>query len=439
MVIGASGFIGRGTVLQLLLSRSKSQSATASGTTVVAALRETSPEICDAYKAKLKRMACFRNLAPAEHKALEVTTETALAFTQADVTDAATVREAVRGADVVVNAAGVYKWYHPDQEYYFAVNERGAETVLKACAEEDSGVERLVHISTVLACGRQDGKVFDEKVNIPTEAEMFASHYARTKYLGDERLRAFYGCGGSKSSREEDGVVQVGGSTKKKLDTVILYLACVLGAGDDENLANGRPGAVHCDFINGKIPMLVGPDTLYIYVDVTDVGVAVEKAAVVEMCGEKAIHAGPRGLFSQYLIGNWRQPMTTKEYFQSMAEVNKSLAKEQKCEIETLKENKAAQKLLPSNCPECPTSSLPIRLAFVLGKLGTWWMRLMKSETNSLPEDIMRQALWGPVLFTCEKSEVELGIEYTPVRDAVLAGVRCARAKLLSDIGKASL
>merc|ERR1712224_1152774 len=116
-----------------------------------------------------------------------------------------------------------------------------------------------------------------------------------------------------------------------------------------------------------------------------------------------------------------------------MAEANKSFAKEQKCEIETLKENTAALKLL--NCPECPTSSMPVRLGFVLGKLGTFAARLMKSETNSLPEDIMRQALWGPVLFTCEKSEVDLGIEYTPVKDAVLAGVRCARAKLLRDMG----
>jgi nucleoside-diphosphate-sugar epimerase len=65
-----------------------------------------------------------------------------------DVRDGAAVRRAVEGAGTVLHLAACAKaWVH-DRNEYRAVNVEAVETLLEAAAT--SGVERLVHVSTIL-------------------------------------------------------------------------------------------------------------------------------------------------------------------------------------------------------------------------------------------------------------------------------------------------
>lgn len=120
-------------------------------------------------------------------------------------------------------------------------------------------MERLVHISTAMAYGYPEGaKPFTEDA----KAGPHAAEYTRTKHLGDEAVW--------------DACAQ-----RKDLAVSMLFLGCVSGPGDTFSV--GRPAAVYKDYMAGKIPMLVGPDTKYVYVHIRDVQYAIGEA----LCGER--------------------------------------------------------------------------------------------------------------------------------------------------------
>merc|ERR1712226_18754 len=111
--------------------------------------------------------------------------------------------------------------------------------------------------------GYPDEKPFNEA----SKPGPHASEYARTKRLGDVRVKAM--CEGT------------------SLDVVTLHLGCTIGEGD--TMSTGRIAAVIRDFIEGKIPMLVGADTNYIYVHIQDVRkalLAVVQAPAQKVSGE---------------------------------------------------------------------------------------------------------------------------------------------------------
>jgi farnesol dehydrogenase len=66
-----------------------------------------------------------------------------------NVHDREAMVRAVRGAQVVLNLAGCTRAWSPDPSEYAAVNVQAVEFLLGAAA--DTGVERLVHVSTILA------------------------------------------------------------------------------------------------------------------------------------------------------------------------------------------------------------------------------------------------------------------------------------------------
>ena len=138
----------------------------------------------------------------------------------ADVTDKRTLTEAVKGCRIVINCAGVYRWWVRDPRRYTEVNEVGARNLAEVCAESET-VKHLVHISTAMAYGYPAKMPFTET----SEPGPFAAEYTRTKREGDKAvLQAHAGCAGG-----------------FRLD--VLYLACVTGAGD--TFAVGRPAAVY--------------------------------------------------------------------------------------------------------------------------------------------------------------------------------------------------
>eukprot|EP00747_Dinoflagellata_sp_TGD_P169121 gnl/TRDRNA2_/TRDRNA2_197239_c0_seq1.p1 gnl/TRDRNA2_/TRDRNA2_197239_c0~~gnl/TRDRNA2_/TRDRNA2_197239_c0_seq1.p1 ORF type:complete len:347 (-),score=45.87 gnl/TRDRNA2_/TRDRNA2_197239_c0_seq1:49-1089(-) len=289
---------------------------------------------------------------------------------QADVTDPASLERALQDVDVVVNCTGIYRWWLRDDSEYVRVNADGAANIARACLANET-VRRLVHISTVMAYGYPAEKPFRET----SKPGPHASEYARTKHLGDVNIKELT-------------------QAQSKVTVVMLYLACVTGKGD--TIAVGRPAAVYQDFMLGKIPMLVAPDTNYIYVHIRDVQSSIIAATTLpasKMAGQ------------DYFIGNSKGMMTTRQYFEL---ISKHTGR------------------------PCPTASLNLTVAYWLGWLLTWISTRLTGVAPVMPLDIMRTAKWGSIEFDCAKSEDELGISYTPIDEAVSEAVADVKQRMSS-------
>jgi dihydroflavonol-4-reductase len=174
LVTGASGFVGRSLVERLLAER------------------------------KLDSISAF--LLPGEEEPASFGGR--VAIRRGDLRDPASVREAVRGADLVFHLAGFISYWVLDTPMMAAVNVGGVRAVVDACLE--FGVKRLVHVSSVGAIGfHRDGRPADESTpfNWP---ESFG--YMTTKRDGQRIVEA--------AVRE------------RGLDAVIVNPASVMGPGD---------------------------------------------------------------------------------------------------------------------------------------------------------------------------------------------------------------
>jgi nucleoside-diphosphate-sugar epimerase len=100
-----------------------------------------------------------------------------------DLSDEASVRAAVRGVDSIVHAAGLIH-VRRIRDYY-DVNTEGTRRL--ALAATRAGVERFVYVSTNAAGGRSDSS---SRLLTEDDPPMPLSHYARSKWLGEEALRA---------------------------------------------------------------------------------------------------------------------------------------------------------------------------------------------------------------------------------------------------------
>lgn len=95
-----------------------------------------------------------------------------------DITEPATLREPMRGADVVYHLAGSYQYgpkYIPQMR---AINVDGARNVLELAAE--LGVPKIVHTSSVAVFGDTRHKIMDESYR--TELDTLPTEYERTKW-----------------------------------------------------------------------------------------------------------------------------------------------------------------------------------------------------------------------------------------------------------------
>lgn len=270
---------------------------------------------------------------------------------EADVTDPSSLAACVAGCDIVVNCAGIYKWWVPDSNEWTRVNDAGAGHVAEACLQ--AGVRRLIHFSTPMAYGYPEERPFHE-ASAPGQ---HASEYARTKRLGDMRIKSL--CAGT------------------ALEVVTLYLGCTIGEGD--TMSSGRIAAVIQDFMQGKIPMLVGADTNFIYVHISDVRKAL--VAAVEAPADKV--AG-----EDFFIANSDDMMTTRGFFDL---VGKHTGRQP------------------------PTTNMNLTLGYWLSSAMTWVSTNITGTEPMAPVDIMRTAQFGSIEYTCQKSVDVLGLSYTPI------------------------
>ncbi len=274
----------------------------------------------------------------------------AVSFVEGDITRPGTLQKAFEGSWGVVNVAGYREFWSADRDRFYDINEAGALNVFEACI--DSGVEKVVQVSTPLTWGVPEQNPFNEE-SAPGD---HPSDYARSKYLGDKA--------GMRLHWEE------------ALPLTTVYLAAVIGAGDDKATMEVRRA------MEGKLPALVGADTTYTYVYVRDAAEAIVKALMKkDSVGRK------------YLIGNQRA--TTREYFNIIGRL-------------------AGVSIPDWNIPE--KWLMPMARG----------MELLSRRTGRrpvLPLDVLKTTAAGSLLFDATRSIEELGMTYTPLETALAESV----------------
>ena len=205
LVTGASGFIGSAVTRALL----------ADGHEVVALVQPNADE---------------RNL-----DGLEVE------VVSGDLRDAAAVRKAVVGCQVVYHVAAMYSFWSRNPREFYEVNVDGTRNVLAAARDE--AVDRVVYTSTVGTLGLESGRPATE-TDYPEITHLFGS-YKQSKYVAEhEVLRA--GAEG--------------------LPVVLALPTFPVGPRDRAPTPSGR---LIVDYLNGRIPAYV--DTVLNVVHVDDV------------------------------------------------------------------------------------------------------------------------------------------------------------------------
>jgi dihydroflavonol-4-reductase len=98
---------------------------------------------------------------------------------EGDLSDAARIREAMRGADAVFHIAADYRvgMRTSEHERMTDTNVGGTTRVLDAAI--DLGVPKVVYVSTIASFGNTKGRTVDETHEHPGDG--FTSHYERTK------------------------------------------------------------------------------------------------------------------------------------------------------------------------------------------------------------------------------------------------------------------
>jgi dihydroflavonol-4-reductase len=98
-----------------------------------------------------------------------------------DLSDREVLRAGMSGCDVVYHVAGVNTMCPRDPGMMYRVNVDLVRSVVQAAA--DTGVCRIVLTSSAAAIGEPAGRVANEET---PHAGRFLSHYARSKYLGEQ-------------------------------------------------------------------------------------------------------------------------------------------------------------------------------------------------------------------------------------------------------------
>lgn len=127
---------------------------------------------------------------------------------EGDITGRKDVWNAVKGHTHVIHLAGLISYSRRDKKALMDINTKGVQNIVDACS--DHGIRKLIHISSVGACGfHKDGRLADEETPFNWPPYF---HYMISKYEGQKIAE--------QASRE------------RKFQTVILLPASIMGPGD---------------------------------------------------------------------------------------------------------------------------------------------------------------------------------------------------------------
>lgn len=176
---------------------------------------------------------------------------------EGDVTDADSVKAAMKGCDRVFHLAAIYALWLPNRRKMYDVNVTGSQNVLWAAYKAD--VEKVVYTSSIAALGVEDAEApSNEKT--PFNQIDKANDYVFSKYLSDQDAKVF---------------------AREGLPLTIVNPGFPFGARD---IAPTPTGQILLDIVNGKTPGYF--DAGFNIVDVEDVArghvLAEEKGKVGE-------------------------------------------------------------------------------------------------------------------------------------------------------------
>jgi nucleoside-diphosphate-sugar epimerase len=290
-----------------------------------------------------------------------------------DVTDAASVRQAVAGCEAVVHAAALVKILAPAAEFD-RVNVGGLENMLAAASA--AGVERLVYVSTFMALGPSEhgpGGVLDESAppaaavapaEVPAGAagdagadgRTWINHYERTKTIADRLARRAIAAG---------------------QPIAIVYPGVIYGPGE---MTEGNLVVRHVlDLLHRRLPALLGsPQRRWCYSFVDDVARGIAQALE---------HGSPGG---RWVLGG--ENLALGDFYALVEEL--------------------------SGVP-VPRRRLPDGLAKALGAMQKGWARL-RGTTPALTPDLVEvyRHDWA---YSSARAVAELGYAFRPFREGLTA------------------
>jgi dihydroflavonol-4-reductase len=174
-----------------------------------------------------------------------------------DLLDKDTVCRALQGCDTLYHVAAYYSTTEADSQKMYEVNVHGTQIVMQAGLEV--GVQRAVHTSTIGTIGQpMGGGLATEET--PFELWETASHYVKSKYLGEVAALRFCGAG---------------------LPVIVVHPCAPVGARDIKPSSTGQR---ILDYLHGKLPSFVAGGINFVAVDDVAEGevLAAEKGRVGE-------------------------------------------------------------------------------------------------------------------------------------------------------------
>lgn len=179
------------------------------------------------------------------------------------ITDMASMREGMRGSDVVFHIAGWYKVGADDWMKAEEINVGGTRKVLRLAQELN--IPKIIYTSTVAIFGDTGGKLADENY---FQGGPFLTEYDRTKWLAHYKVAL--------------------PMMEKGAPIIIVQPGGVYGPGDHSLL-----GQMMMAFYRGQMPVVFGPDTTVTYAHVEDIAEGHILAAEKGKIGETYVLAGP--------------------------------------------------------------------------------------------------------------------------------------------------
>jgi dihydroflavonol-4-reductase len=190
-----------------------------------------------------------------------------------DLQDKTALRDGTEGCRYAFHLAADYRLWVTDADPMYRANVDGAENVIRAAAR--SGVERIVHCSSVAAIRPPHGRtVADEESHYGSTDEVVGD-YKKSKYLADLLARRL---------------------AKEGLPVVVVNPAAPIGPRDIKPTPTGR---VVTDFLNGRMPSYIDTGMNVVHVD--DCAAGHWLAAVKGRPGERYILGGENVTLKQLL------------------------------------------------------------------------------------------------------------------------------------------
>lgn len=190
-----------------------------------------------------------------------------------DLLDKEALRAGTAGCRYAFHCAADYRLWVTDADPMYRANVDGTENVLRAAAR--SGVEKIVHCSSVAAVRPPHGRAPADETHEYEGEHAVVSHYKRSKYLADLLARRL---------------------AKEGLPVVVVNPAAPIGPRDIKPTPTGR---IVTDFLNGRMPSYIDTGMNVVHVD--DAAEGHWLAATKGRVGERYILGGENLTLKQVL------------------------------------------------------------------------------------------------------------------------------------------